>query len=305
MRSLITGADGFVGRHLARHLRDEGDDVVEIDVHGAGELDITDREALIAHVGALMPDAIYHLAARSHVGESWGRDSDVVRVNVHGTANVLDAARAANVHRVVVVGSSEQYGVVAPHEIPLTERAPLRPVSPYAQTKTEAEALALRAAADGLGVICVRAFSHTGPGQSPRFLVPAIAARVVAAELVGGDHEGSGTIAVGRTDPVRDFSDVRDVVRAYRSLVLRGEPGEVYNVCSGIGVTVGDLVSQVLALATTPLELVVDPALVRDTDVPVLIGDHTRITSATGWRPQIPLHQTLHDVLAHTRGQVT
>ncbi|MET0275849.1 MAG: GDP-mannose 4,6-dehydratase, partial [Acidimicrobiia bacterium] len=111
--------------------------------------------------------------------------------------------------------------------------------------------------------------------------------------------------AVGRTDPVRDFSDVRDVVRAYRSLVLRGEPGEVYNVCSGIGVTVGDLVSQVLALATTPLELVVDPALVRDTDVPVLIGDHTRITSATGWRPQIPLHQTLHDVLAHARSQVT
>ncbi|MET0895667.1 MAG: GDP-mannose 4,6-dehydratase [Acidimicrobiia bacterium] len=304
MRALITGSGGFVGRHLVAHLRDSGDDVIELDLHGttpigARSVDITDRAALIGHVEAIAPDAIYHLAARSHVWESWD-DADVERVNVDGTANVLAAALHAATHRVLVVGSSEQYGVVTPDEVPLTEDAPLRPVSPYARTKTAAEALARRAVDDGVDAICVRAFSHTGPGQSARFLVPAIADRVVAAERAGGT-----TITVGRTDPVRDFSDVRDVVRAYRSLVVDGTPGEVYNVCSGIGVSVGELVSRLLALSTTPLELVVDPALVRDTDVPVLIGDHRRITSATGWHPQIPLHQTLHDVLAHARGQVT
>ncbi len=300
MRALVTGSGGFVGRHLLQHLRAEGDDVVELDVHGAESVDITDHDALLAHVARVAPDAVYHLAARSHVGESWGEEGTVERVNVGGTANVLAAAQAAGVDRVLVIGSSEQYGVVDPHDVPLTEAAPLRPVSPYARTKAAAEELARRAADDGLGVVCVRAFSHTGPGQSARFLVPAIAARVAAAE-----RDGTVEIAVGRTDPVRDFSDVRDVVRAYRLLVLRGEAGSVYNVCSGSGVSVGELSTRLLDLATTQLELVVDPALVRDTDVAVLIGDRTRLSTATGWQPQITLDETLRDVLEHARRQLT
>jgi GDP-4-dehydro-6-deoxy-D-mannose reductase len=301
MRALVTGSGGFVGHHLLRHLRAAGDDVVELDVHGTESVDITDRDGLLAHVARVEPDAIYHLAARSHVGESWGNEDTVERVNVGGTAHVLAAAQAAGVARVLVIGSSEQYGIVEPHEVPLTEDAPLRPVSPYARTKAAAESLARRAADDdGLGVVCVRAFSHTGPGQSARFLVPAIAARVAAAE-----RDGTTEIAVGRTDPVRDFSDVRDVVRAYRLLLVHGEPGRVYNVCSGTGVSVGELSTRLLDLAATRLELVVDPALVRDTDVAVLIGDHTRLSQATGWQPQITLDQTLRDVLEHARDQLT
>ena len=300
MRALVTGSGGFVGRHLLDHLRAEGDEVAELDVHSNDSVDITDRDALLAHVDRVEPDAIYHLAARSHVGESWGDEDTVERVNVGGTANVLAAARQAGVARVLVIGSSEQYGVVEPHEVPLTEDAPLRPVSPYARTKAAAETLARRAAADGLGVVCVRAFSHTGPGQSARFLVPAIAARVAAAE-----RDGTTEITVGRTDPVRDFCDVRDVVRAYRLLVLHGEPGRVYNVCSGTGVSVGELSTRLLDLAATQLELVVDPALVRDTDVAVLIGDHTRLSRATRWQTQITLDETLRDVLEHARSQLT
>jgi GDP-4-dehydro-6-deoxy-D-mannose reductase len=303
VRALVTGARGFVGRHLRAHLLEAGDDVVDLDMHpdtvrGDTAVDVTDRDAVIARVAEIQPDAIYHLAARSHVGESWEHPDMVERVNVGGTTNVLDAARRAGVRRVLAVGSSEQYGRVHPNDVPIREDHPLDPVSPYARSKTEAEARSLRAAGDGLDVICVRAFSHTGPGQSTRFLVPALAGRVADAERLA-QHD----VTVGRTDPVRDFSDVRDVVRAYRLLVVQGASGCVYNVCSGRGVSVGELATRLLDLAHTSLRLVEDPALVRDTDVPVLVGDHALLTEATGWQPEIPLDDTLRDVLAQARDQ--
>jgi GDP-4-dehydro-6-deoxy-D-mannose reductase len=297
VRALVTGGHGFVGRHLRDHLEAMGDEVTSLDRRGPDAVDVTDRDRLVERVRAARADVLYHLAAFSHVGESFAAEADVLTVNVDGTANVLTACRAAGIGRVIVVGSAEQYGVVQAAAIPLTEDAPTHPVSPYARSKQAAETLALdEFATTGLGVVCVRAFNHTGPGQPPRFLVPALAARIVAAERAGMD-----TVTVGNVDPVRDYSDVRDVARAYRLLAERGEPGTVYNVCSGHGVSVADLARGLLALAARPLELVVDPGLVRATDVPVLVGDPSRRRDATGWTPEIPLAQTLADVLEHAR----
>jgi GDP-4-dehydro-6-deoxy-D-mannose reductase len=195
------------------------------------------------------------------------------------------------------VGSAEQYGVVDPGAVPVDETTECRPLSPYGQSKVEAERVALGAhAAHGLAVVCTRAFNHTGPGQSPAFLVPGLAARIAAAERDGADE-----IALGNGDPVRDFTDVRDVVRAYALLAEHGTAGEVYNVCSGRGVRVGDVAAMLVARAARPLRVVTDTELVRPVDVPVLVGDNTKLVTATGWRPDYPLDATLDEVLVAAR----
>jgi GDP-4-dehydro-6-deoxy-D-mannose reductase len=189
------------------------------------------------------------------------------------------------------------YGVVGPDDLPLTEESPIRPVTPYGASKAAADVLALQAyLGDGLGTLRVRAFNHTGPGQSASMLVPGLAQRIADAERVAGSK-----VKVGRVDVVRDLSDVRDVVRAYRLLVERGTPGEAYNVCSGRGVRVRDVADTMLSMSNAPIELVVDPELVRPVDVPRLVCDPARLRAATGWEPEIPLEQTLRDVLGAAR----
>jgi GDP-4-dehydro-6-deoxy-D-mannose reductase len=300
LKAAITGARGFVGRHLTTHLRQLGEDVVALDLDGEQPVDVTDAAAVRARVASAAPDVVYHLAARTHVGESWDTVDAVRAVNVDGTAHVLTACAEAGVRRVLVVGSAEQYGRVDDPSVPVNESTPLHPISPYARSKADAEALALEAArVDGLDVVCVRAFNHTGPGQSPRFLVPAIAARIARAE-----HDRDDDIAIGNLDPVRDYSDVRDVVRAYRLLIEHGESGVVYNVCSGRGVSVAEIARELVARAARPLRLTADPSLARATDVPVLVGDATRLVGATGWEPQIPFDRTLDDVLEDARAAV-
>jgi GDP-4-dehydro-6-deoxy-D-mannose reductase len=297
VRALVTGAHGFAGRYLVAHLRAMGDDVVELDRGGENGVDIVERAAVHARVADAQPDVVFHLAAFTHVGESWSVPTEVLRVNVEGTANVLDAARAAGVGRVIVVGSAEEYGRAGTADVPLREDTPLRPTSPYAASKAAASLLALQAhLGAGLDTVRVRPFNHTGPGQPPKFLVPALAHRIAAAERDEIDE-----IAVGSLDPVRDLSDVRDIVRAYRLLAEHGTAGEVYNVCSGQGVTVRDVAERLVALATRPLRLTVDPDLVRPVDVPRLVGDGARLRAATGWEPQYSLDQTLADVLDAAR----
>lgn len=297
MRALVTGARGFAGSRLVAHLRACGDDVVGLDLADASPFDITDRTAVARAITATRPDAVYHLAAFTHVGDSWNNPLLVMRVNVEGTLNVLDACADAGVDRVLVVGSSEEYGRVREADLPLNEDAPLRPSTPYGASKVAADFLALQSHL-GRGVSTVRArpFNHTGPGQPDGFLVPAIARRIAEAERDGRDQ-----IAMGSPDPVREMLDVRDVVRAYRLLATRGEPGEVYNICTGIGVSVGEIAQRLVALANRPLRIVVDPSLVRPVEVPRLVGDPSRITAVTGWTPQHDIDATLADVLAAAR----
>jgi GDP-4-dehydro-6-deoxy-D-mannose reductase len=290
MRALITGGKGFVGQWLAAHLKDHGDEVAVIDI----ETDVADGTAVRRVMHDVAPDAIYHLAAMTHVGESWEDPSQVLRVNVLGTAEVLAAARTRPDARVLVVSSAEVYGVVGPEQLPLGESTPTAPASPYAASKLAAEAVALQAwRGYRQPVIVVRPFNHIGPGQSPNFFVPALAKRIVEAR-----RSGAGSLRVGTLTTRRDFTDVRDVVAAYRLLIERGAPGEVYNVCSGRDVAMSEVAMELLALAGADLTLVTDPALVRPVDVPVLRGDAGRLLAATGWQPTIPLATTLADVLA-------
>jgi len=291
MRALITGGKGFVGQWLAAHLRGAGDDVTVIDL----ETDISDGPALRKAVTKAEPEAIYHLAAMTHVGESWENPSQVLKVNVLGTAELLAAARALPRPPIVlVVSSAEVYGVVSPAQLPLGEDAPTAPATPYAASKLAAEAIALQAwRGYGQQVIVVRPFNHIGPGQSPSFAVPALAKRIVEARKTG-----AGSLRVGTLSTRRDFTDVRDVVVAYRLLILHGISGTIYNVCSGRDVAISDVADQLLELAHAGLELVIDPELVRPVDVPVLRGDAGRLHAATGWSPSIPLATTLADVLA-------
>jgi GDP-4-dehydro-6-deoxy-D-mannose reductase len=290
MRALITGGKGFVGQWLAAHLKDRGDEVSVIDI----ETDVADGAAVGRVMADIVPDAVYHLAAMTHVGESWEHPGQVLRVNVLGTAEILAAARSIESNpRVLVVSSAEVYGVVTPAQLPLGEDTPTQPASPYAASKLAAEAVAFQAwRGYGQPVIVVRPFNHIGPGQSPNFFVPALAKRIVDAR-----RSGARSLPVGTLTTRRDFTDVRDVVAAYRLLVERGVPGDVYNVCSGRDVAMSEVAAQLLELAGAEVTLEADPALIRPVDVPVLRGSAERLRAATGWEPHIPLATTLADVL--------
>lgn len=299
MRALVTGAGGFVGAHLTAHLESSGDEVIGWDRTLEG-IDITDGPAVTAAMAELRPNAVYHLAGDADVGGSWDHPASTFRANAEGTLNVLLGCRDAGVERVLVVGSADVYGRVHTDDLPITEQYPLRPVSPYAASKVAADFLAVQAGLGyGLDVIRTRPFNHLGPGQSPRFVAPALAQRVAQAEINGG-----GEIPVGNLTPKRDFTDVRDVVRAYRLLVLDGQPGEAYNICSGAAVAVQELVDAFIAMATVDVRLTSDPDLQRPVDIPVLLGDNSKIEASTGWQPEIPLSQTLADLMGTARSRV-
>jgi GDP-4-dehydro-6-deoxy-D-mannose reductase len=296
MRALITGAGGFVGHHLQRHLEQEGDEVIATDRATDG-LDILDAPALLDLFRRAAPEVVYHLAGASDVGGSWQTPQATFRANAEGTLNVLWAARETGAERVLTVGSADVYGKVTADDLPIREDLALRPVSPYAASKAAADAVALQAwLGHSQQVVRCRPFNHLGPGQTERFVAPAIAGRVAQNER-SGDTE----VRVGNLSPKRDFTDVRDVVRAYRLMVVQGRPGEVYNVCSGRAIAVQDLAEQFIAMAEIPMRLVPDPELQRPVDIPVLLGDNSRLHADTGWAPEIPLEVTLRDLLDDRR----
>jgi GDP-4-dehydro-6-deoxy-D-mannose reductase len=291
VRALVTGAAGFVGRHLVAGLRAAGDDVHETDRHLG--LDILDPAGLGELFAATRPEVVYHLAGQADVGGSWSSPVETFRINAEGTMNVLLAAVRADVGRVVAVSSADVYGQVPEAELPIGEDRPLRPVSPYGASKASADVVALQAhLGHGLGVIRARPFNHLGPGQSDRFVASAVASRIARNEM-----ERESDVPVGNLSARRDFTDVRDVVRAYRLLAEHGVPGEAYNVCSGIDVAIQEIADRLIALAERPMALVTDPDLLRPVDTPALRGDCSRLRDATGWSPEITLDQTLADVL--------
>lgn len=291
MRALVTGADGFVGRYLVALLLAAGDDVVE------SATDITDRSGLIDAFAEAAPDVVYHLAAQADVGASWEAPIETYRVNVEGTVNVLDAARLAGTGRILAVTSADIYGPVQESDLPLDEDQPLRPVSPYAASKAAAEMACAQAGFGyGLDVVRVRAFNHLGPGQSDRFVASAIASRIAHNEL-----SGDAVVRVGNLGARRDFTDVRDVVRAYRMLMVDGQAGETYHVCTGVDRPVNELADTLISLASTPMHLEPDAALLRPVDLPILRGDNRKLRAATGWAPEVPIEQTLDDLLQYWR----
>jgi GDP-4-dehydro-6-deoxy-D-mannose reductase len=317
VRLLVTGAGGFVGAHLLAHLRQARPDA---DLHGivlpgggpAGEsasagatvheADLEDPTQAAVAVEEARPDRIFHLAGQSSVHRSWDDPGATLRANVLGIVNVLDAARRLGLRpAALVVGSADEYGPASPEEQPLRESAPLRPASPYAVSKVAQAALALLyGPAGGMRVVVTRTFPHTGPGRGEAFAESSFARQI--AEIEAGRRPA--VVEVGNLDAVRDFADVRDVVRAYDLLIENGEPGEVYNVCTGRGRRIGELLDALVALSTVRVDVRVDAARLRAADVSVLVGDPSKLRSATGWQPRIPLEQTLRDLLEDWRARV-
>jgi GDP-4-dehydro-6-deoxy-D-mannose reductase len=303
MRALITGAAGFAGAWLCRECTAAGDEVVALSRRGilpAGggrsvAVDLCDGAAVAQAVRAAAPEVVYHLAALSSVGRSWRDPARTVGENVGAAVNLLEAVRvAAPDARVVWVSSCEVYG--KPMSLPIPESAPVTPTNPYAVSKAAGEQLCeVYASAYGLRIVRVRPFSHSGPGQRPIFLLSSLARQ--AAE---GRRNGTLRLRIltGNGATRRDFTDVRDIVRAYRLLGARADGG-VFNVSSGRSVSAAEQVSLLGELmAPIAVEHVVDPAQVRPHEVMDLRGDHSRLTAATGWRPEIAFAQTLADTVA-------
>ncbi len=298
----MTGADGFVGRWLVRELEVWGHDALGLPP--SAELDITNREDVQGFVERERPDAIAHLAGVSF-GPDARRDPDrAMAVNAGGTQAVVDAAAVVGA-AVLVVSSADVYGVPDPADLPLSESAPLLADHPYGRSKLAQEAVA-RAAAGSMDVVVVRPFNHIGPGQRREFVVPALAARIVAAR-----QDAGRSIRAGNVDVRRDFCDVRDVVRGYRMILERlGGAGfddaarpQVFNIASGRSVRIRDIAGQLAALAGIDVEIVVDPELVRATDPAEIRGDASRMAAELGWRPTIPLETTLGDIFAEVAGR--
>lgn len=300
MRALVTGADGFAGRHLVRHLRTSGDEVFaaagthfssgELEGAAAQRVDIRNGEALIELARNVRPEVIYHLAAIAGTGERERADV-AIRVNVIGSLNALRAAASLkSPARLILISSGMVYGQAGPGKA-LTEDDPLAPSNMYGTSKVAAEAACAALAVHlGVDLVTARPFNHTGPGQTIQYSVPTFAAKIAAVRR--GERE---VIETGRLDAVRDMSDVRDVVRAYR-LLANVVPG-IYNVASGRGQTMAEILKRMLELSALRVPIrATNPA--DDSTSSVFIGDASHLRQVSGWRPQIELDTTLRDVLA-------
>ncbi len=301
MKAFITGISGFAGKYLAEYLAEKGLEVYGIDRTGAKiegadveVCDILDQKKLARTIAAVKPDYVFHLAAQSSVPKSFEQPEETMRINVEGTRNLLEAILSAKISPTILVISSLQiYG--KPDKVPITEAAELRPKSPYAKSKVEQERLCKEYGKKGLKLIISRSFNHTGPGQTPDFVWASFGKQI--AEIEKGEK---GELKVGNLEVERDFSDVRDIVKAYYLAVKKGKVGETYNICSGKAYNLRKMLDVLISNSKAKLKLSTDPKLVRE-DVPVLYGDNTKFCKATGWKPEIPFEKTLKDILEYWR----
>jgi GDP-4-dehydro-6-deoxy-D-mannose reductase len=305
VRALVIGADGFVGRHLVAHLAEAGDAVSEAvgpratAVPGAMPLDVRDAEAVTALLQRVRPEAVYHLAAVAYGPDAGADLPRAIAITVTGTANVLAAAKLlSSPPTVLVPGSAEVYG--APSTPMITEATCVRPVNLYGATKVaqEAVALAFHATSD-VPVIATRSFNHIGPGQRDSFAIPSFARQLC--EIAFSDREPE--LRVGNLESVRDFTDVRDVVVAYRLLVAGGHAGRPINIATGRGVAIGDILERLIALSGLEVQVTRDPDRVRRTDPPRIVGDAKLLRDLTGWQPRWSLDDTLADVWGDARAR--
>jgi GDP-4-dehydro-6-deoxy-D-mannose reductase len=308
VRALITGGNGFVGKHLAATLRAQGGEVVTAGRAGDGgsvdlPLELNDAGSVRAALEQAQPEVVFHLAAQTFVPDATRDPLSTYETNALGTARLYEALRQLSARpppRVLVASSGEVYGARDPAEQPLREDLPPRPATTYAASKVASEAIALASARTyGIPTIVTRAFNHIGPGQSERFAVASFA-RGLAAIAAGAKP----VLEVGNLAARRDFLDVRDVVEAYVALAERGGAGEIYNVCSGTAVAIQEVLRQLIMTARVAVEVREDPARLRPSDVPLAYGDNAKLRAATSWEPRYTLAQSLRDVYADARARV-
>lgn len=317
-KALITGITGFAGSHLAELLLNEdlevwgttrprsktdNLDLIKNQLH-LEDADLLDSHSLYSIVSKIKPDYIFHLAAQSFVQSSWASPANTMELNIVATVHLFEAVRRAELNSVIQIAcSSEEYGLVYENELPIKETNPLRPQSPYAVSKVAMDYLGYQYFMSyGLKIIRTRGFNHTGPRRGEVFATSSFAKQI--AEIEKGVKEP--VIEVGNLDALRDWTDVRDVVKGYLLSVEKGQPGEVYNICSERTIKIGDMLDLLISMSSvkTKIKIKEDPTRMRPSDVPVLLGDCTEFRKATGWKPEIPFEQTMKDLLDYWRERV-
>ncbi len=318
-RVLVTGLSGFAGQHLARLLVQRGFEVAGTVLTAPPErlrsligraggddrlavADVTDLNALTKVVADVRPDGVFHLAGLADVPASDADPLRAFRINALGAVNLLAAVAACDRPcRIVLVSSASVYGPLTADMIPVREHAPIRPISPYGASKAAAELMARQWGRPGMEVVCVRPFNHAGPGQQPGFFCPDVARQLVAIER----GRQAPTIAVGNLDAVRDFSDVRDMVAGYLAAWEHGRNGAIYNICSGVGRSVREVMDTLIELSGLQVRVEVAADRMRSIDISTVVGSADALRAVSGWEPRVPWRQTLVDVLEDWRRRKT
>ena len=311
MRVLITGAGGFVGNHLAAHLSQAvanaqlfgatlfESETIHPAISGNRLIDLKDYAQARDLLADCRPDAVYHLAAQAFVPRSFEAPWETLENNILSQLNITRACLELNLRpRILIVSSAEIYGQVSADQLPLDENCAIRPTNPYSVSKVAQDLLGLQYyLSHGLPIMRARPFNHIGPGQNGRFVAPAFAMQIANIE----EGRRRAVINVGNLTAKRDFTDVRDIVRAYRLIIEKGRPGEAYNVASGLAYSIRRLLDILLGLSAIDIEVQVDPARLRPVDVPEIRGDSAKLRRDTGWQPSLTFEETLKDVLADCR----
>ncbi|WP_129599754.1 GDP-mannose 4,6-dehydratase [Anaerophilus nitritogenes] len=312
MRALITGINGFVGRYLAEYLLAKNIEVYgtyfgdmnedELSEVNLLRMDISNQYEVDKVIKKIQPNYVFHLAAQSSASISWKEPKKTIEVNVNGTLNLLESIRQLdNKCRILLIGSSEEYGFVNLEDIPVNEEQSLKPGNPYAVSKIAQSMIGqVYARAYNMDVIIVKAFNHIGPKQSPTFVVSDFSKRI--AEIEKGKIPP--VLKVGNLEAERDFTDVRDIVRAYYEIILKGKKGEVYNVGSGNSYKIQEILDTLLSLAKINIKVEKDPNRMRPSDIPIIRCDHSKVIDITEWKPEYKIEKTLSDVLNYWRQTV-
>ncbi len=300
-KALITGSEGFVGKYLRQELEQNDYEVIGLDLVSGPktiQADLLNPDQVSVIIQAEKPDCIFHLAGQANVGKSWQIPQKTIEINVNAAINLMEAVcQHTPTASILLVGSSDQYGNLRERGTNVTEKTPMNPMNPYAISKVTQEQMGIAyAKAYNLKICMTRSFNHGGAGQKPGFMIPDFASGIVKVER--GEQD---CLLVGNLTSRRDFTHVKDVVRAYRLIAEKGRPGEVYNVGSGTTWSAQEVLDKLLALTAKPIPVKQDPSRMRPSDTPVICCDHTKLTTDTGWKPTFSINEVITDTLEYYR----